>query len=152
MCLAKCMKLSNFLTLTAFVFLLTMLLCKNPIAAPQPKGSVKANLVTFKLESFDGNQFYNCVHAVANPNNPYDLSVKCSDKKGNQKQFIVHLALSRYRHQTAPKVSYELLYWVDGNGASSWYHFDEETKLMKTESSQSIPGLDAALKLSITLQ
>lgn len=110
------------------------------------------NLVSFHYESYDGVATAACSHAVSNPQNPYDLTVKCSDGKSVKKEFLVHLALSRYRHQTAPRVTYELLYWVNGNGATSWYHFDEETNLNKVESAQSITGEDASLKLSITLQ
>lgn len=139
------MKNSKILAIVP-LFLITAVAAHANIKQP-----INANTVSFQFESFDGLASIPCFHVIINPSNPYDLAVTCTDGKKITKKFTAHLALSRYRHPTAPKVTYELVYWVNGNGATTWNHFEEETKLMKVESSQSITGEEAALKLGITL-
>jgi hypothetical protein len=109
------------------------------------------NDVRYTYESFDGAQFMNCSHTHQNEENPYDWTVKCADAKGVEKRFTVHLAVSRFHHSTKPEVTYEVLYWVNGNGASSLYDFNQDGMLVSIESGQSLIGEDAELRLHLKL-
>ncbi len=109
--------------------------------------AVAPNKVRFVYEPYEA-AATECVHQTS-ASNPYDLDVDCSDKTVARK-FTVHLALSKYTHPTPPRVSYELLYWVNGNGATTWFHLKDESALMMLESSQNVSG-DAGLRLRVTL-
>jgi hypothetical protein len=92
-----------------------------------------------------------CTHSIVSQSNPYDHRVICTDEKGLKHEFVAHVALSKYTHPTPPRVSYELLYWVNDNGASTIFNFEKDTALMSLESSQSIIGESAGLRLKIKL-
>ena len=111
--------------------------------------SAFANEIRFVYEPYDAGAM-SCTHRKSD-SNPYDLDVVCSDKTVTKK-FSVHLALSKYTHPTPPTVSYELLYWVNGNGATTWFHLRDESALMMLESSQSITGEEAGLRIQIILE
>jgi hypothetical protein len=115
------------------------------------KPALHADQVQFVYEPYDDGASAPCIHTVSNPDNPYDLTVKCTDSKGLTHAFTAHLALSTYTHPTAPEISYELMYWVNDNGATTWFNFEKATKLMTLESSQSLPSEAAGLRLKITL-
>ncbi len=109
------------------------------------------NDVRYTYESFDGAEFMACSHTLQTEENPYDWTVKCAGEKGVEKRFTVHLAVSRFQHSTKPEVTYEVLYWVNGNGASSLYDFNQDGMLVNIESGQSLIGEDAELRLHLKL-
>ena len=115
------------------------------------KNAPLANDVQFIYEPYDRGSAGTCSHSIANANDPYDLTVSCIDGKGITHVFSVHLALSSYTHPTPPELSYELLYWVNDNGATTWFNFEKATALMSLESSQSLVGESAGLRLKIKL-
>lgn len=106
------------------------------------------NQIRFVYEPYESGSVA-CSHK-ASASNPYDLDIVCADKSVTKK-FTVHLALSKYTHPTPPTVSYELLYWVNGNGATTWFHLRDESALMMLESSQSINNESASLRIQIKL-
>jgi hypothetical protein len=108
--------------------------------------TLKQNQVRFIYEPFEEGPAVACQHQAVSETNPYDLKVICQNH-----EYTVHLMLNRYTHPNAPKMSYELLYWVNNEGATSWYHFTEATQLSSLESSQSVPGGVAGLRLKINL-
>jgi hypothetical protein len=109
------------------------------------------NQVKYQYLSYDGALTASCKHVLENLENPYDWTVKCTDQKGGDHRFNVHLAVSRFRHPAPPEVTYEVLYWVNGNGASSLYDFKKDGELMKISSGQSVTGEDAELRLDLNL-
>lgn len=115
------------------------------------KAALLSNQIDFVYEPYES-AAASCTHALASENSPYDHQVICTDEKGMKHTFIAHLALNKYTHPTAPRVSYELLYWVNDNGATTWFNFEKDTALMSMESSQSLIGESAGLRLKIKLK
>lgn len=105
----------------------------------------------FYYEDFDGMFNYPCKAEYANQVSPYDFNVKCFNQSELIRQFDVHLAITRYIKTTAPKTKIEVLYWVNHEGATSWLTFQDETTMHEFESSQSIVGEAAGLRLRVPL-
>ena len=103
--------------------------------------------MSFLYETFDGTDRMKCRHFLEREDNPYDWTVKCENGKGRFRKFTVHLAVSRYRHPAPPEVTYEVLYWVDGNGATSFYDFDTDGALRTINANQSVTGEEAGLRM-----
>ena len=138
----------------AIVLLLGFLLAPAASAATPLKQAVSPRNVDLKFEygSFEGDWKYSCKSTLAYENSPYDYKVRCYDGPHVVRTFDVHLALSVY-HVTAPdRTSIEVLYWVNGDGATSWMHLDGSSKMNRFQSSQSIRGEAAALRLEIDLR
>jgi hypothetical protein len=133
------------------ILLLTLIISSVFASTSKKRYLLNQNQITFIYEPFEGAPPISCTHKIKNENNPYDLQVTCEDEK-QKKEFIVHLALSQYRRDHQPKTSFELLYWVDSNGATTWFHLDQATNLQFLESSQSITDEMAALRLKIKLK
>ncbi|NDF14442.1 hypothetical protein EB061_03865 [bacterium] len=112
---------------------------------------VAPDRMSFLFESFDGAERMKCRHVLEREDNPYDWTVKCDSGKGHARKFTVHLAVSRYRHPSPPEVTYEVLYWVDGNGATSLYDFDTDGGLRTINSNQSVTGEEAGLRMVLRL-
>lgn len=115
------------------------------------KAALLGNQIQFIYEPYDSASS-NCTHQLASTANPYDHEVTCIDSNKIKHSFVVHLALSKYTHPTPPRISYELLYWVNDNGATTWFHLEKESNLMMLESSQSLIGEPSGLRLKINLQ
>jgi hypothetical protein len=107
--------------------------------------------MSFLYETFDGTDRMKCRHFLEREDNPYDWTVKCENGKGRFRKFTVHLAVSRYRHPAPPEVTYEVLYWVDGNGATSLYDFDTDGALRTINANQSIAGEESGLRMVLRL-
>ncbi len=107
--------------------------------------------MSFLFETFDGGDRMKCRHFLEREDNPYDWTVKCENGKGRFRKFTVHLAVSRYRHPSPPEVTYEVLYWVDGNGATSLYDFDTDGVLRTINANQSITGEESGLRMVLRL-
>jgi hypothetical protein len=120
-------------------------------------GSVKDTVkisnerMSFLFETFDGSDRMKCRHFLEREDNPYDWTVKCENGKGRFRKFTVHLAVSRYRHPSPPEVTYEVLYWVDGNGATSLYDFNTDGGLRTINANQSITGEESGLRMVLRL-
>jgi hypothetical protein len=111
----------------------------------------KNDRMSFLFETFDGADRMKCKHFLEREDNPYDWTVKCENGKGRFRKFTVHLAVSRYRHPAPPEVTYEVLYWVDGNGATSLYDFDTDGGLRTINANQSIQGEESGLRMVLRL-
>lgn len=114
------------------------------------KAALLGNQIQFVYEPYES-AASSCTHKMASNNSPYDHEVTCIDEKNSKHSFIVHLALNKYTHPTPPRVSYELLYWVNDNGATTWFHLEKDSALMNLESSQSLIGEASGLRLKIKL-
>jgi hypothetical protein len=124
------------------------------LAAPRSSKEgvrVASDRMSFLFETFDGADRMKCRHFLEREDNPYDWSVKCENGKGRFRKFTVHLAVSRYRHPAPPEVTYEVLYWVDGNGATSLYDFNTDGELRTINSNQSITGEESGLRMVLRL-
>ena len=115
------------------------------------KPAILTNEMEFIYEPYESGPSVNCTHFISDASNPYDHTVKCVEEKGVTHEFTAHLALSRYIHPSSPEMSYELLYWVNNNGATTWFNFDKAASLVNIESSQSITGEEAGLRLKLNL-
>ena len=107
--------------------------------------------LSFKLQSFEGDWTHPCKAELQNPENPYDFRVRCYEGTALVRTLDVHLAISIYRKSSPPMTSIELLYWVNGEGATSWVHLEDRTNLKVIESSQSLTGEPVTLRLKATL-
>ena len=123
----------------------------SPAGVRKEAVSPRQDRMSFVYESFDGAERLQCKHVLEREDNPYDWTVKCDRGQGRFRKFTVHLAVSRYRHPTPPEVTYEVLYWVDGNGASSLYDFNTDGELKTVNSSQSVTGEEAGLRMVLRL-
>ena len=113
---------------------------------------ISPSQLEFHYEDYDGGFNYGCKSELAGADNPYDFSVKCFEKQILKRTFNVHLALTVYRKAVAPKTKVEILYWVNGEGATSWLTFDDAITLQEFESSQSLKNESSDLRMKINLR
>lgn len=107
--------------------------------------------LVLNYEDFDGSFNYSCKATSVSPENPYDYTVRCFDGADLIRTLNIHLIITRYLKPVAPRTWYEILYWVNGEGATSWLYFDEITQMSRYQASQSIAGESAALRVRIKL-
>lgn len=107
--------------------------------------------LTLNYEDFDGSFNYPCKAARISDENPYDLSVRCYDGEKLIRTFSIHLIISRYEKPVEPRTKYEILYWVNNEGATSWLSFNEVIRMSGYQASQSIAGETSALRLKVSL-
>ena len=117
--------------------------------------------VHFDYGSQDGDVNYGCVHEVLPSSG--DLAVTCSRPEAPTDilKFTVHLRLFKHERPTAPKLSYELLYWVTDEqllggkpgqftGSTIWFNLAEATPLMSLDAGQDIENT-MVLRLHVDL-
>ncbi len=111
--------------------------------------------MSFLYEDYDGSFAYSCTSQFLQTpkDNPYDFVVKCYDKQQVLKRtFSVHLAITVYAMESAPKTKIEILYWVNQNGATSWINLsDASPSLYSYESSQAIQGEASDLRIKLQI-
>lgn len=104
---------------------------------------VHPDQVRFEFASQDGEIQVPCKHDRKSDFNP-DFSVFCGDR-----EFTVHLYVTTYRRPVAPKMSYEILYWVTNHkaspgtgakypGSTIWFRLKEPSALHELDLSQDI--------------
>ena len=115
--------------------------------------SIPHDSISFLYQDWDGTLTYKCKHYKVG-DLTLDWRVVCGDKK--QKEFTVHLKISRYTRPVAPKNSYEVLYWItnktnnyEGSGTTTWFHFNEDTSPHSMSFSQSTDDDTAGLYLRV---
>jgi hypothetical protein len=133
------------------LFLAGALPAESALSQGKETVTLKNDRMSFLFETFDGTDRMKCRHFLEREDNPYDWTVKCENGKGRFRKFTVHLAVSRYRHPAPPEVTYEVLYWVDGNGATSLYDFDTDGVLRTINANQSITGEESGLRMVLRL-
>jgi hypothetical protein len=102
-------------------------------------------------EDYEGSFNHPCKAEIAYPDNPYDFKVKCYNGEKLIRSFSLHLAITRYERAQTPRTQYEILFWVNGEGATSWLRFNELTKMQHFTSSQSIAREAATLRMKLDL-
>lgn len=120
--------------------------------SPAPiRKNLPSDVLRFRYETYDRTKALNCKHALSNAAvSPYDWDVKCFHEDGRlAKRFDVHLALSIYERTTLPRLSIELLYWISGEGATTWFHFNDPTTLRSLQTGQTVERGVAGLYLEI---
>lgn len=111
--------------------------------------------LSFTYQSFDGDRYVRCQHEVENLQ-AGDWKVICEDA-GFRREYTVHLWITRYTKQQAPKTSFETLYWVTekyperGTGYSStqWLHLAEESNFYGAQLSVGVDKESAGLYLEV---
>jgi hypothetical protein len=150
------------MTFSALGLFLSILVSASAFAAPLSSSGARSTSASspieispqttkFSYETFDGTANFPCKSTFAYPDNPYDFDVRCFDGSREVKRVEVHLAVSRYTFSTAPKTKYEILYWVNHEGGTTWLSFDDSIFLRQFDGSQSIPGDTAEMHLKINL-
>lgn len=138
-----------------FTLILSLFLTVAAVPASAQYGDLKIQPSDLKLkyQAYDGAFTLPCTAEFLSPASPYDFKVRCDDdKEAVSHDFVVHLAISMYARTVAPKLRVEILYWVDGEGATSWLSFAEPNALAGYEASQKIKGEESSLFLELDLE
>ncbi len=119
---------------------------------------LKAENLKFVHQPMQGQNDLTCEHKLVNALSQ-DWDVVCKDKNGKVgRSYSVHLWVSRYGHASGPKVSFEVLYWIDDRtqpkdikslGATTWFHLNEETSLHSLQLNQIVDNGLSSLELEI---
>ena len=115
------------------------------------KMSVVPSDLKIIYEDQEGAWSYPCKAEYTQQEDPYDFTVKCYNGKVMVKQLSAHVAYSVYHFNYAPKTRIEILYWVNGEGATSWLMFDEIINMTEYQGSQSVAGEPTALRLTFPI-
>ncbi len=117
---------------------------------------ITADRIQFRHQPIQMTNDLICTHVLAHELSQ-DWDVVCKDKNDKiQRQYSVHLWVSRYTHTSGPKVSYETLYWVDDRttpkdvkqiGSTIWFHLKDETSLHSLQVNQFVDNGMASLEL-----
>jgi hypothetical protein len=114
--------------------------------------SIQPSMLHFEYRSTDGNEKLACVHQIQNAA-AQDWLVTCGNKK-----YSVHLWVSAYIHEKAPKLSYEVLYWVSdlsvqgqphGSSTTVWFHLQDPSYLSLLQVSLGVENDSAQLHLDL---
>ena len=118
-----------------------------------PEGELKIKPDELKLtyQSYEEGFTYPCKAEFALPEDPYDFKVSCFDGQTLKRIFNVHLAITMTSRTVAPKMRMEILYWVNGDGATSWMSFQEASPMVIYEASQSVKDESASLLLELAI-
>jgi hypothetical protein len=108
--------------------------------------------MSFTYEPYGEGPTQACIHQVVSAQNPMDWKVKCPMGSSATREFTAHVVVSKYVRAAEPRVSYEVLYWVNGEGASTLYNFKNDGELMSISSGQSVDGGTAGLRLNLILK
>jgi hypothetical protein len=122
---------------------------------PSADYAITADQLRFTYQGYDNGLYFHCQPTIENEIG-HDWRVQCADEtKKLTKSFLVHLWVTRYDHAQAPRVTYELLYWVKGQGSSSgsstWFHLKDYSALEALTVGQSVDGDTAGLYLDLSL-
>lgn len=119
---------------------------------------IKAENLKFTLQPVQGAVDTVCTHTLSNAASQ-DWEVLCKDSNGTvRNKYMVHLWVSRYGHASGPKVSFEVLYWVDDRskandiksvGTTVWFHLKEETSIHSLQLNQFVDNGSSALEIEI---
>jgi hypothetical protein len=139
-----------------FAFLLLLLLtAAQPALASLPGGNLKITpeMARFNYRPFEEGEALACEHQLKDPA-AQDWEVSC----GDQKKYVVHLWVTAYTHESEPRMSYEILYWVtdmsrpdhtSSSGATTWVHLKDPSALAAIETRQSVDNDTAGLYLEL---
>ncbi|MBS1960832.1 MAG: hypothetical protein JST04_01345 [Bdellovibrionales bacterium] len=123
--------------------------------AGKPRRPVAGSTMRFVFRDFEGPRDIVCPHRLLSPDSPYDWKVECSDGSRKFAEYTAHVALTLYDHTTEPKLSVEMLYWLNGSrlpsevGSTTWFHFAEKSNLQGVSMSQTVENGTAGLYLEI---
>ena len=119
---------------------------------------IKAENLKFRLQPVQGAMDTKCTHTLTNAASQ-DWEVVCKNSEGAVKnKYAVHLWVSRYGHASGPKVSFEVLYWVDDRskandiksvGTTVWFHLNEDTSIHSLQLNQFVENGASALEMEI---
>lgn len=139
-----------------FLSLLLVFLRSDPVVAAENAKKkvleVGPEDLTLSYEAFDGSFSYPCKAEYSYPDNPYDYTVKCFDGSKFIRAIDLHLSITRYELSSSPRTKYEILFWVEHEGATSWLNFDDVIEMQYYESSQSIKDEPSALRMKVNLK
>lgn len=124
-----------------------------PAAAPTPAPAqpMAAPRMTFEFASQDGDIVESCNYALVEATQ--EFGVTCGEGTPNVKKFTAHVRLFKHDDPNpaanAPKVSYEVLYWVtdyqaklgEGGhfvGSTTWFRFKDDSALHSISVSQDV--------------
>lgn len=121
--------------------------------------SVSGDAIRFVYRSYEGDVNVVCKHRLASADSPFDWRVECSDGKKVRTEYVAHIALSAYPHNSGtPALSIELLYWLTSGtrlqsemGSTTWMHFAAYSPLLEVSSSQTIENGTVGLYLEMNV-
>ena len=136
------------------ILVLTLLIATPASAAIQQKSGnlvITPKMLVFRYIPLERLGSLECEHILADPLSQ-DWVVRCG-----KEEFRVHLWVSAYEHPTAPRLSYEILYWVSAltarpsqtTGSTLWFHLNDPSELHSLDLSQQIEEGSAELNLEI---
>ncbi len=119
---------------------------------------ITAENLKFNLQPVQGAVELKCEHRLVNEA-AQDWEVLCKDSGGKVKnKYSAHLWVSRYSHNAGPKVSFEVLYWIDDRsapkdpksvGSTTWFHMNEDTSLHSLQINQFVDNGQASLEMEV---
>jgi len=119
---------------------------------------ITADRIKFVHQPMQGQNDLTCTHKLINELSQ-DWEVLCKDKADKVKRsYSVHLWVSRYGHSNGPKVSFEVLFWVDDKtmpkdiktlGTTTWFHLTEDTSLHALQLNQIVDNGLSSLELEV---
>lgn len=100
-----------------------------------------------------------CKHTLVNPASQ-DWDVICQSADGKEShRYGVHLWVTTYPRDVEPKVSYEVLYWVDdrsekssSHGSTIWFHLKDQSAIQKIEVGQFVDNGSSSLDMDLTVK
>jgi hypothetical protein len=130
-------------------------------AQPLPEAGnfkITPEMLRFRYQAFDGSVVLQCHHEIQNELSQ-DWKVQCQNPEGTMKRsYVVHLWLTAYSRQQAPRLSYELLYWISdhshpakiqSSGSTIWFHLNDPSALHSLQASESVENDTAGLYLDL---
>ena len=123
-----------------------------------PRLTITPKMLRFTYQGFEGDNYFPCTHALESAE-AQDWKLICKNPNGpGTRQFRIHLWVTAYTHTNAPKLSYEILYWVTdlsdsahivAVGGTTWLHLSEPSALAGIELSQSVENDTAGVYLKL---
>jgi hypothetical protein len=118
---------------------------------------ITADNLKFSFQSYDGETNLKCKPNLENELSQ-DWIVLCASADGKIiRTYSVHLWVKAYTRQVAPKLSLEVLYWVNdiskmpatGSSSTIWFHLKDSTSLQGLQLSQGVENDTAGLWLEL---
>ncbi len=141
-----------------FLALLLCLASSTSFAGFGDNLKIKAENIRFVHQPAQGPNELTCTHKLVNELSQ-DWDVICRDKSDKvARSYSVHLWVSRYGHANGPKVSFEVLYWIDDRtvakdikslGTTTWFHLNEDTSLHSLQLNQIVDNGLSSLELEL---
>lgn len=127
------------------------LITTSSLAHAKEKKSValRDSQIRFEFVSQDGDLLYKCSHEPIPSLMDYEVTCAREEAPADKFKFVVHARLFVHERPEAPKLSYELLYWVTDRqltggklgqftGTTLWFNLQDNVPLMSFVAGQDI--------------